>query len=98
MPKPRKEPSLLSAKTAKLLDRVEKAKAGGGPEKVKTQKGRGKLLARERIDLLVDDESFQEIDLLVERRHEDTDPVLPADGVITGLGRQLATTLLSLDF
>src|SRR5258708_30752744 len=88
MPKTRKEPQLLSSKTAEMLRRIERAKAGGGPEKAKAQKERGKLLARERIDLLLDDESFQEIDLLVERRADGSaTPAPPTDGVITGFGR-----------
>jgi acetyl-CoA carboxylase carboxyltransferase component len=44
-----------------LADRREKAKLGGGPEKIEKQHGRGKLTARERIDLLVDPGTFVEM-------------------------------------
>ncbi len=64
--------------------------AGGGPERVKAQRAKGKLLARERIESLLDDDTFEEIGLLVEKRaHEfglDTQ-TLPADGVVAGFGR-----------
>lgn len=87
MPKAKKESSLLSAKTEELIRRNERARAGGGSDKVKIQKAHGKLLARERLDLLLDDDSFEEIDLLVEHPKADSDPALPGDGVVTGLGR-----------
>jgi len=50
MPKVRKQPQLVNSKTEELLRRIERAKAGGGPEKARAQKERGKLLARERLD------------------------------------------------
>ncbi|MBI2070201.1 MAG: acyl-CoA carboxylase subunit beta [Elusimicrobia bacterium] len=71
-------------------EKVERALAGGGPEKVKMQKERGKLLARERIDYLLDPGSFQELGLLVKTDAAEfglKDKELPGDGVVTGLGR-----------
>ena len=90
MARPKREPHLLSDKTADLLRRLERARAGGGPERLAEQRAQGKLSARERIDLLLDDDSFEELGLLVEKRSTDfglAERQLPADGVVTGLGR-----------
>ena len=51
----------LRDKTEDLHERREKAKLGGGEEKIAKQHERGKLTARERIDLLVDEGTFVEI-------------------------------------
>src|SRR3954462_13604511 len=72
-----------------LHARREKAKLGGGEEKIKVQHERGKLTARERIDLLVDPGTFVEIGIQAgphssQRSMEGKDA--PADGVITGWG------------
>ncbi len=85
-----KKKSLLSPKTEELLARQGRAMEGGGAEKVQAQRGRGKLLARERLDLLLDDDSFEELDLLMETRSREFGlgkAALPADGVVTGFGR-----------
>ncbi|MBI4349175.1 MAG: acyl-CoA carboxylase subunit beta [Elusimicrobia bacterium] len=90
MPKPKREPHLISDKTANLLKRVEQAKAGGGADRLAAQKAQGKLTARERLDLLLDDDSFEELGLLVEKRATEfglAQRYLAADGVVTGLGR-----------
>ena len=63
--------------------------AGGGPQRIEKQHAAGKLTARERLDLLFDDESFQEAGLFVRHRCSDfgmADKELPADGVVTGFG------------
>ncbi|MBI3550855.1 MAG: acyl-CoA carboxylase subunit beta [Elusimicrobia bacterium] len=89
MPKVKKEQTSPS-KTNELLGRIERAKAGGGADKIEAQRKQGKLLARERLDLLLDDDSFEEVDLLVEKRSRDFglgDRYLAADGVVTGFGR-----------
>ncbi|MBI5630174.1 MAG: acyl-CoA carboxylase subunit beta [Elusimicrobia bacterium] len=81
---------LLSGKTRDLKARQSRAMAGGSPDKEKAQKEQGKLLARERIELLVDDDSFEEVDLLVEKRCRELGlegKYLPADGVVTGFAR-----------
>ncbi|MQA73449.1 MAG: acyl-CoA carboxylase subunit beta [Solirubrobacterales bacterium] len=72
-----------------LHARREKAKLGGGPEKIAKQHDAGKLTARERIDLLVDPHSFVEIGIhagphFSQRAMEGREA--PADGVITGWG------------
>jgi acetyl-CoA carboxylase carboxyltransferase component len=72
-----------------LHERREKAKLGGGPEKISVQHERGKLTARERIDLLVDPGTFVEIGIhggphFSQRSMEGREA--PADGVITGWG------------
>src|SRR6476661_9129606 len=72
-----------------LHERRDRAKLGGGAEKIKVQHERGKLTARERIDLLVDPGTFVEIGIQAgphssQRSMEGKDA--PADGVITGWG------------
>ena len=71
--------------------RVRKAQseAGGGQARVDAQHNRGKMTARERLEMLLDDGSFQEIDALVEHRCKDFDMdknIIPGDGVVTGHG------------
>ena len=72
-----------------LRNRKAQSEAGGGQARVDAQHNRGKLTARERIEILLDDGSFQEIDALVEHRCRDFDMdknVIPGDGVVTGHG------------
>jgi propionyl-CoA carboxylase beta chain len=52
----------------KLEQRREQARAGGGEKRVEAQHKRGKLTARERIELLLDKGSFEEFDMFVEHR------------------------------
>ncbi|MBI5597415.1 MAG: acyl-CoA carboxylase subunit beta [Elusimicrobia bacterium] len=81
---------IVSDKTAELHKRSEKAKAMGGPERVAAQKKAGKLTARERLDALLDEDSFQELDLLRHTRASEfglAEKDIPADGVVTGMGR-----------
>src|ERR671926_80515 len=73
-----------------LHGRREKARLGGGPEKIALQHERGKLTARERIDLLVDAGTFVELGIhgrphFSQRAMEGVEA--PADGVVTGYGR-----------
>ncbi len=84
------EDSRISPKTKALESRQKRAMSGGGPEREKAHKEKGKLTARERLDLLLDDDSFEELDLLVEKRAREfglDKKYFPADGVITGFGR-----------
>lgn len=81
----------------------EKARLGGGEDKIKSQHDKGKLTARERIELLVDPDSFEEIGMFVKHRATDfgLDKInYPGDGVVTGFakidGRPIA--LFSQDF
>jgi acetyl-CoA carboxylase carboxyltransferase component len=87
---PAKSQKLVSPKTEQLIAKRKRAEAGGGPDREKAQKAQGKLLARERLELLLDDDSFEEMDLLVEKRATEFglgDKYLAADGVVTGFGR-----------
>lgn len=67
----------------------EHATAGGGAKRIDIQHQKGKLTARERIHLLLDEGSFEEIDSLKVGRGEkaDSDESHPGDGVITGHGK-----------
>ena len=72
-----------------LEERRAVARAGGGAKRIEAQHGRGKLTARERLDLLLDEGSFEEFDMFVE--HGCTDfgmeaTKIPGDGVVTGWG------------
>jgi len=70
------------------LDR--RAELGGGEERLRRQRESGKLTARERIELLFDPGSFEEIDKFVTHRCLDfgmADQVIPGDGVVAGHGR-----------
>ena len=72
-----------------LLNKRAKAKEGGGEERLKKQHAQGKLSARERIDVLLDSDSFNEIGGLVEHRSTAfglEKQKIPGDGVVTGYG------------
>ncbi|OFW15490.1 MAG: methylmalonyl-CoA carboxyltransferase [Acidobacteria bacterium RIFCSPLOWO2_12_FULL_67_14] len=73
-----------------LSDLERRAGQGGGEERLRRQRDAGKLTARERIDLLFDPGSFEEIDRFVTHRCRDfgmADQVVPGDGVVCGHGR-----------
>jgi propionyl-CoA carboxylase beta chain len=73
-----------------LRAKVRRAEEGGGPERRQRQHAEGKLTARERVDLLLDEGSFEELDKLVEHRCLDfgmADQKVPGDGVVCGYGR-----------
>jgi propionyl-CoA carboxylase beta chain len=73
------------------LDRLrKKALEGGGPEKVARQHAAGKMTARERLAVLLDEGSFDEIDVFVEHNASHfgmASKKFPGDGVVTGFGR-----------
>jgi methylmalonyl-CoA carboxyltransferase large subunit len=72
-----------------LQEKRAQIKAGGGKSRVEKQHAAGKMTARERVDQLLDRESFQEIGLFAEHRSTYfgmADKQLPADGVVTGVG------------
>jgi propionyl-CoA carboxylase beta chain len=76
-----------------MLEELERRRAaarqGGGPRRVETQHAKGKLTARERIDVLLDPGSFEEYDMFVEHRSIDfgmETQKIPGDGVVTGHG------------
>ncbi len=74
----------------KELEKKRQAAAlGGGQRRIDVQHGRGKLTARERIELLLDENSFEEWDTFVEHRCTDfgmAEKRVPGDGVVTGTG------------
>jgi propionyl-CoA carboxylase beta chain len=76
-----------------ILDELEQrraqARAGGGERRIESQHAKGKLTARERLDLLLDEHSFEEFDMFVEHRSHDfgmEKQRFPGDGVVTGWG------------
>ncbi|HRE60722.1 MAG TPA: acyl-CoA carboxylase subunit beta [Micropepsaceae bacterium] len=72
-----------------LERRRAEARLGGGQKRIDAQHARGKLTARERIDLLLDEGSFEEFDMFVEHRNTDFGADknrIPGDGVVTGWG------------
>ena len=73
-----------------LRRRHEAAEQGGGPQRRARQHQEGKLSARERIELLLDENSFEELDKLVTHRCRDfgmDEQIVPGDGFVTGYGR-----------
>jgi propionyl-CoA carboxylase beta chain len=64
----------------------EEARLGGGQERIDQQHARGKLTARERIELLLDADSFVELDAFVTNRNATVDASYLGDGVVTGHG------------
>jgi propionyl-CoA carboxylase beta chain len=72
-----------------LEEKRELARLGGGENRIAAQHSKGKLTARERIELLLDADSFEEWDMFVEHRCTDfgmADQKIPGDGVVTGYG------------
>ena len=78
-------------KPHRVLEELERrAELGGGEERIRRQHETGKLTARERVDLLFDPGSFEEIDKLVTHRCRDFGmdaQLIPGDGVVAGRGR-----------
>src|SRR5262245_15724744 len=73
----------------KLDERRERARKGGGVARIDAQHKRGKLTARERLELLMDKGSFEELDMFVEHRSAEfgmEKTRIPGDGVVTGWG------------
>jgi len=76
-------------KINKLIELREEAKKGGGEDKIEAQHQKGKLSARERIQILLDEGSFEEYDMFVRHRSHDfglEKKTFLSDGVITGHG------------
>jgi len=72
-----------------LERRREAARMGGGPARIDAQHKKGRLTARERLDILLDPGSFEELDMYVEHNCVDFDmekTKIPGDGVVTGSG------------
>ena len=82
------KPAKLS-KLDQLREREQRAAAGGGAPRVERQHAAGKMTARERVEFLLDEATFQEFDKLVEHRSQDfgmEKEIYPGDGVVTGHG------------
>ena len=80
---------VMNANQEKLLKRTAEAKLGGGIERIKKQHQKKKLTARERVELLMDEGSFEELDMFVTHRSTDfgmEKQLFFGDGVITGYG------------
>ena len=73
-----------------LADLDRRAELGGGEQRLRRQRESGKLTARERIDLLFDSDTFEEIDKYATHRCRDfgmAEQIIPGDGVVAGYGR-----------
>ncbi|HAF21653.1 MAG TPA: methylmalonyl-CoA carboxyltransferase [Blastocatellia bacterium] len=85
----KQQPKQSRSKLEVLKERSLKAEAGGGAVRVEKQHAANKLTARERIEFLLDENSFEEFDKLVVHRSHDfglEQQLYPGDGVITGYG------------
>ena len=74
---------------AQLERKREEARLGGGEKRIAAQHGKGKLTARERLEVLLDEGTFEEWDMFVEHRCTDfgmEENKIPGDGVVTGYG------------
>lgn len=80
---------MSSLNAIKMASKREEARMGGGQKRIDVQHSKGKLTARERIEVLLDTDSFEEFGLYVEHRCNDFgmgDKKHPGDGVVTGQG------------
>src|SRR5579863_9535525 len=79
----------MSANIAEMETRRAAARLGGGQDRIDRQHTKGKLTARERLDILLDEGSFEEWGLFVAHRSKDfglDKLTIPGDGVVTGYG------------
>ena len=79
----------MSANIAEMEKRRAAARLGGGQKRIDAQHAKGKLTARERLEVLLDEGSFEELDMYVEHNCVDfgmPDTTIPGDGVVTGSG------------
>jgi len=79
----------MSANIAEMEKRRDAARLGGGQRRIDAQHKKGKLTARERINVLLDENTFEEIDMYVEHNCVDfgmPENTIPGDGVVTGSG------------
>jgi propionyl-CoA carboxylase beta chain len=80
----------MSANIAEMEKRREAARMGGGQRRIDAQHAKGKLTARERLEILFDEGSFEEVDTYVEHTCVDFGMLekekIPGDGVVTGSG------------
>jgi propionyl-CoA carboxylase beta chain len=79
----------MSANIAEMERRRAAARLGGGQRRIDAQHAKGKLTARERLDILLDEDSFEEVDAYVQHNCVDfgmDENHIPGDGVVTGSG------------
>ena len=79
----------MSSTIEELERKRAAARLGGGEKRIAAQHAKGKLTARERLEVLLDEGSFEELDMYVEHNCVDfgmPDTVIPGDGVVTGSG------------
>lgn len=85
-----RDPALIKLKfKERLAKEREQAKMGGGEQRIAKQHERGSLTARERLELLFDEGSFQEVDQLKAHRCTEfgmAEKKFPGDGIVTGHG------------
>src|SRR5260370_15247242 len=84
-----KEKTAKISKLDQLREREKGAEQGGGTTRVEKQHAAGKMTARERVEFLLEESTFQEFDKLVEHRSQDfgmEKEIYPGDGVVTGHG------------
>ncbi len=80
----------MTDKLKVLEEKRQQALLGGGEDRIKKQHEKGKLSARERVQLLLDEGTFEEIGMLVTHRSRDfgmDEQIIPGDGVVTGYGK-----------
>ena len=85
----KKEKSAPPTKLERMRERVSSAETGGGLARIEKQHASGKMTARERLDFLLDEGTFEEFDKLVVHRSRDFDldkQLYAGDGVVTGHG------------
>src|ERR1700674_4245629 len=85
----KQQPKQSTSKLERLKERSRLAEEGGGLDRVEKQHAANKMTARERIEFLLDEDSFEEFDKLVVHRSRDfglDQQLYPGDGVITGYG------------
>src|SRR5271157_4252052 len=86
-PKSKRKQKTLNDRIGELHEKRAKLELGGGQDRIDKQHAAGKLTARERVEKLVDRDSFQEIGLFAQHRATSfgmADKPMPADGVVTG--------------
>jgi len=86
----KQQPKQSKSKLEVLKDRSLKAQEGGGAERIEKQHAAKKMTARERVEFLLDEDTFEEFDKFVVHRSKDfglDQQLYPGDGVITGYGQ-----------
>ena len=85
----KQQPKATKSRLDALRERSAQAERGGGEARVEKQHAAGKMTARERIEFLLDEGSFEEFDKMVVHRSRDfglDKQIYPGDGVVTGHG------------